>query len=55
MLIAERRAEFARDPDAVLTWESVRAELWADQEADDRAAVRAEDSDAEHEGGDRPA
>lgn len=36
-LIAERRAEHRRDPDAAVPWDVVRAELWADQEADEAA------------------
>ena len=34
-LVAARRAEHRRDPDAAVDWEVVRAELWADQEADE--------------------
>jgi len=37
-LVAERRAELRRDPDAALAWADVRADLWAEQEADERAA-----------------
>ncbi len=38
-LIAERRAEHARDPEGAIPWEAVRAELLADQEADERAGA----------------
>jgi putative addiction module component (TIGR02574 family) len=38
-LVAERRAEHERDPEGAIPWEVVRAELFADQEADERAAA----------------
>jgi putative addiction module component (TIGR02574 family) len=38
-LVAERRAEHERDPESAVPWEVVRAELFADQEADERAAT----------------
>ena len=38
-LVARRRADLRRDPDAALVWSYVRAELWAEQEADERAAA----------------
>jgi len=37
VLIEERRAEHRRTPEAAIPWETVRAELLADQEADERA------------------
>jgi len=36
-LVAERRAEHERDPERAIPWAVVRAELSADQEADERA------------------
>ncbi|AHG92880.1 addiction module component, TIGR02574 family (plasmid) [Gemmatirosa kalamazoonensis] len=38
-LVAERRAEQERDPGSAVPWDVVRAELFADQEADERAAA----------------
>lgn len=38
-LVARRRAEVRRDPDAALAWEDIRAELGAEQDADERAAA----------------
>lgn len=35
-LIESRRAEHRADPDAAVAWETVRAELLSDQDADDR-------------------
>jgi len=35
-LIDARRAEHRQDPDAAIPWETVRAELLADQDADER-------------------
>ena len=40
-LVAERRAEHARDPEDAIPWEVVRAELEADQLADERAQEQA--------------
>lgn len=37
-LVAARRAELGREPDLALDWAEVRAELWSEQEADERAA-----------------
>ena len=38
-LVAQRRAEHERDPGSAIPWEAVRAELWADQAADDRGGA----------------
>jgi putative addiction module component (TIGR02574 family) len=38
-LVSERRAEHARAPEGAIPWETVRAELLADQEADERAGA----------------
>lgn len=38
-VVARRREALRRDPDAALDWETVRAELWAEQEGDERAAA----------------
>jgi putative addiction module component (TIGR02574 family) len=37
-MLRERRAEHERDPDSAIPWETVRAELYADQEVDEAAA-----------------
>lgn len=39
-LIETRRAAHRRDPSAAVDWKTVRSELAADQEADDRADAR---------------
>ena len=39
-LVADRRAEHARDPGGAIPWADVRSELVADQDADERAVVR---------------
>jgi len=38
-VIEARRAVHRRDPQSAVAWESVRSELQADQEADDRRAA----------------
>ncbi len=39
-LVAARRAEAGAAPETLVPWEGVRAELWADQAADEAAEAR---------------
>lgn len=38
-VVAQCRSDLQRDPAAALSWEEVRAELWGEQDTDERAAA----------------